>query len=319
VKPHDERDNDNTTELRPVPDAKDTDTAQDSADLGWEDLFAALQKPHNTDSADSAGGADTTAATFGDQDSPSRDRKAEKAAKRQARAKAKEAKTAAKRTASTPKRPALPAGLAPAAPTAPAAGREPVNPWIKRAGVAVVLVGVVGGAIAAGRAVMGEQTPVTAAPTDTALSTSVAPPPAPQTSTPSVTNRGLPPDNVTVVSGDCEPSDDQERITPSGKSLRAVIADFQDNYFHGNAEALVATISKSNKDWRDQDWDQVLAQIPKEASYCVTMQPEQGEAVVSTVRMSVPGESDQIFKQRVVGERSEQGRWLIKAMHPLDD
>lgn len=305
MKSTDESD-DNRAELRAVSDAEDTTPAQGDAEPGWEDILGALQSPSSTSADD----------TNDEAPSPKRDRKAEKAAKREAREQEKQQKSEAKRKASTSRGPALPAGFST---PAPAPSREPMNPWVKRGGIAVVVIGLAAGAVALGRTVMADQTPVTASPTDTAMSTSVAPPPAPQTSSPSVSNRGLPPDNTTVVSGDCEPSEDQERITPSGKSLRSVIADFQDNYFHDNADALRATISKSNKEWRDQDWDQVLAQITDDASYCVTLQPEQGEAVVSTVRMSVPGESDQIFKQRVVGERNDQGRWLIKAMHPIED
>lgn len=198
------------------------------------------------------------------------------------------------------------------------APREPMNPVVKGSIAGVAVLAVVAVAVIGGRSVMGDQTPVTASSTESKVTPPSETPEPPQTSAASVSNRGLPPDDVEVVSGDCEPSSDQERITPSSKSLRSVVADFQANYFTKNVDALKATISKQNKEWRDQDWDAVLAQIPSDASYCLTMSPQEATSITSTVRMSVPGESDQVFRSRVIGERGEAGRWLVKEMLPVE-
>lgn len=314
---------DNRAELRAVSDTDgdlNASEPEQSTASTWGDVFNSLRNP----AEDTAPAPEPKKST----------RKQRKAAKKAASTSAAEATTedspAADVAGPVKRTPQAPAGR-----TRPASGarrpardsragrgsrapREPMNPVVKGSIAGVAVLAVVAVAVIGGRSVMGDQTPVTASSTESKVTPPSETPEPPQTSAASVPNRGLPPDDVEVVSGDCEPSSDQERITPSSKSLRSVVADFQANYFTKNVDALKATISKQNKEWRDQDWDAVLAQIPSDASYCLTMSPQEATSITSTVRMSVPGESDQVFRSRVIGERGEAGRWLVKEMLPVE-
>lgn len=307
---------DNRAELRAVSDADanaGTNESDQSPASTWGDVFNSLRNP-----------AEDTAPAPAPKKSTRKQRKAAKKA----------ASTSAAEDTTEDSPAADVAGPVKRTPQAPAAARrpsrdtrtgrsswaprEPMNPVVKGSIAGVGVLAVVAVAVIGGRSVMGDQTPVTASSTESQVTPPSETPAPPQTSAASVSNRGLPPDDVEVVSGDCEPSSDQERITPSGKSLRSVVADFQANYFTKNVDALKATISQQNKEWRDQDWDKVLNEIPADASYCLTMPPQEATSITSTVRMSVPGEADQVFRSRVIGERGEDGRWRVKEMLPVE-
>lgn len=112
------------------------------------------------------------------------------------------------------------------------------------------------------------------------------------------------------VGGQCSPGSDEVEITPSARTLRAVVVAYQTEYWAHNAEGLKATLTEKSS-MRDNDWDKVFASLDEDSSWCATMQPVTGRSVDVDLRVNTGG-VDTVYRQKVTGEEDDQGHWRIR-------
>lgn len=194
---------------------------------------------------------------------------------------------------------------------------RPVVPrWAVVTGAAVVVVGLVSAAAKFGADTFGgTDDPVLAGntaseqveePSESPYETKESPAPEAKR-----TESNTPNDSTPVVSGQCEPTGDEERIGPSGKTLRGAVASFYDEYRAHNARGIGATLDEKSS-MKKQNWEAVFDQLNPDASWCVRMGTDHGNKVDIQVRMNVDGE-DTIFEQTATGI-SRDGQFKIQEL-----
>lgn len=196
---------------------------------------------------------------------------------------------------------------------------EPLIPrWAKIAGISVLAIGIVGVAAKVGADNFGgTDDPVLAGvpageqmtePSESAYTPRESA--EPTSDGPGWTDRGdLPYESTPVVSGQCEPEGDEERIRPSTRSLRSAVADFYDEYRAHNPEGVDSVLDEDSS-MKDQDWDAVFSQLDPDASWCIRMDTDHGTRVDIQVRMNVDGD-DTVFEQTATGTQTDDGHYKI--------
>ncbi|MFZ2273865.1 hypothetical protein [Corynebacterium variabile] len=213
-------------------------------------------------------------------------------------------KNAKKSAKTTPRRPRRRGGPRLSLPSLP---HMPTIPKPVKIGAGIVAaVAVLGTAGALGVSYFGAtDQPVTAA---TGSQTSLAPMPAPESTTPAPTTSNLPAPEEVVVSGDCTVNTGETTMRPTSKSLRGTVAQFYAEYAGHNAEGIGATLDDKSS-MKKQNWSAVFDQIPAEASFCVRMGKDTGHSVEVQVTMTGAGVSE-TYEQKATGIRRD-GQWKI--------
>ncbi len=134
--------------------------------------------------------------------------------------------------------------------------------------------------------------------------------------------------NAPAVSGTCAASQDEVQVAASPNSPRGVIAEFEKQYFAGNAKAIPGLLT-GDSSMQDNDWVKVLDQVADGSEYCLRMNPvaeNSGGRVALELAITTDGERTvyrQIAETTSVTSRpdsnradsadsSDTTRWFIK-------
>lgn len=128
-----------------------------------------------------------------------------------------------------------------------------------------------------------------------------------------------------AVSGTCAASQDEVEVAASPNSPRGVIAEFEKQYFAGNAKAIPGLLT-GDSSMQDNDWATVLDQVADDSEYCLRMNPvadNSGGRVALELAITTDGERT-VYRQIAEttsmtprpdsnrADSSDTTRWFIK-------